>query len=72
MLVRVKEYKTYDKKETLELMDDDFKKIIVTNLKINVELKELSKNEIQVIVENDKVLENIDKVLEHFINKYVW
>ena len=56
-----------DKKETLELMDDDFKKIIATNLKINVEFKELSKNEIQEIVEKDKVVENIDKVLEHFI-----
>ncbi len=29
-----------DKKETLELMDDDFRKIAVTNLKINMEFKE--------------------------------
>lgn len=53
-------------------MDEDLKKIIATNLKINVEFKELSKNEIQEIVENDKMIENIDKVLEHFINKFVW
>ena len=32
-----------DKKETLELMDDNFRKITVTNLKISVEFKELSK-----------------------------
>ena len=36
-----------DKKETLELMDDNFRKITVTNLKISVEFKELSKSEIQ-------------------------
>ena len=61
------ENRVLDKKETLELMDDDFKKIIATNLKINVEFKELSKNEIQEMVEKDKVIESIDKVLEHFI-----
>ena len=61
------ENRVLDKKETLELMDDDFKKIIATNLKINVEFKDLSKNEIQEIVENDKVIDNIDKVLEYFI-----
>lgn len=69
---RLDENRVLDKKETLELMDDDFKKIIVTNLKINVEFKELSKNEIQEIVVKNKVVENIDKVLEHFINKFVW
>ena len=52
-------------------MDDDFKKIIATNLKINVEFKELSKNEIQEIVEKDKVIENIDRVLEHLVNRDV-
>ena len=61
------ENRVLDKKETLELMDDDFKKIIITNLKINVEFKKLSKNEIQEIVEKDKLIENIDKVLEHLI-----
>lgn len=56
-----------DKKETLELMDDNFRKIAVTNLKINIEFKELSENEIQKIVDNDIVNENIDKVIEHLI-----
>ena len=64
---QLNENRALDKKETLELMDEDCKKIIATNLKINVEFKELSKNEIQEIVEKDKVIENIDKVLEHFI-----
>ncbi len=56
-----------DKKETLELMDDNFRKITVTNLKISVEFKELSKSEIQKIVDNDKLIENIDKVIQHLI-----
>ena len=56
-----------DKKETLELMDDNFRKIAVTNLKISVEFKELSESEIQEIVDNDKVIENIDEVIQHLI-----
>lgn len=56
-----------DKRETLELMDDNFRKIAVTNLKISVEFKELSESEIQKIVDNDKVIENIDKVIQHLI-----
>ena len=56
-----------DKRETLELMDDNFKKIAVTNLKISVEFKELSEDKINTIVESDKVIENIDKAIEHLI-----
>ena len=56
-----------EKKETLELMDDNFRKIAETNLKINVEFKELSEDEIQRIVNTDKVIENIDKIIEHLI-----
>ena len=56
-----------DKRETLELMDENFRKIAVTNLKISVEFKELSEDEIKTIVENDKVVENIDKAIEHII-----
>ena len=48
-------------------MDDSFKKIVITNLKISVEFKELSEDEINTIVESDKVIENIDKVIEHLI-----
>ena len=31
------------------------------------EFKELSKSEIQEIVDNDKLIENIDKVIQHLI-----
>lgn len=56
-----------DKRETLELMNENFRKIAVTNLKISVEFKELSESEIQEIVDNDKAIENIDKVIQHLI-----
>ena len=52
---------------TLELMDDNFRKIVETNLKISVGFKELSEDEVNTIVESNKVIENIDKVIEHFI-----
>ena len=50
-------------------MDDDFKKILATNLKINVEFKRLSQNEIKEIVEKDRIIENIDKVIENLIRE---
>lgn len=56
-----------DKKETLELMDDNFKKIAITNLKISEDFKTLSEDEINTIVKDDKVIENIDKAIEHLI-----
>ncbi len=56
-----------DKKETLELMDDNFKKITVTNLKIRVGFIKLSEDEIQKIVDNDIVNANINKVIGHLM-----
>lgn len=64
---QLEENRFLDKRETLNLMDDSFKKIAVTNLKISVEFKELSEDEINTIVESDKVIENINKVIEHLI-----
>lgn len=64
---QLEESRFLDKRETLDLMDDSFKKIAVTNLKISVEFKELSEDEINTIVESDKVIENINKVIEHLI-----
>lgn len=59
-----------EKKETLELMDDNFRKITETNLKVNVNLKTLTESEIQAIITNDKVIENIDEVLWYLIDDY--
>lgn len=59
-----------EKKETLELMDDNFRKITATNLKVNVNLKTLTESEIQAIITNDKVIENIDEILWYLIDDY--
>lgn len=56
-----------DKKETLELLDNYFRKIAETNLKFNIEFKELSEKAIQKIVKSNKIIENIDNVLEHLL-----
>lgn len=51
-------------------MDDNFRKITATNLKVNVNLKTLTESEIQAIITNDKVIENIDEVLWYLIDDY--
>lgn len=58
-----------DKKETLELMDDNFRKIAVTNLKIKVDLKTITEEEIQNLITNNKVIENIDDVIWYLTNR---
>lgn len=64
---QLEENRFLDKRETLDLMDDNFKKIAVTNLKINVEFKKISEDEINAIAESGKVIENIDKAIEYLI-----
>ena len=66
---QLEDNKFLDKRETLELMDDNFRKIIITNLKISVDFKELSEDEIQKIVDSNEVIENIDRVIEHLLSK---
>lgn len=52
-----------DKKETMELMDDNFRKIVATNLKISVDLKILTGTEVEDIINNNKIIDNIDDVI---------
>ncbi len=52
-----------DKKETMELMDDNFRKIVATNLKINIDLNVFTEKEVKNIIKKDKIIENIDDVL---------
>lgn len=58
-----------DKKETLELMDDNFRKIAVTNLKIKVDLKTITEEEIQGLISNDKMLDDIDDAIWYLTNR---
>ena len=59
-----------DIRETLDLMDDNFKKIAVTNLYISIEFEKLSENEIQEIINSDIGVDNIDRVIKHLIKYY--
>ena len=59
-----------DIRETLDLMDDNFKKIAVTNLYISIEFEKLSENEIQEIINSDIGVDNIDRVIKHLIKNY--
>lgn len=52
-----------DKKETMELMDDNFRKIVATNLKINIHLKVLTEEAVEKIIKDNKIIDNINDVI---------
>ncbi len=52
-----------DRKETMELMNHNFEKIVATNLKINIDLKVLTEVEVENIIKEDKIIDNIDDVI---------
>lgn len=58
-----------DKEKTLGLIDENFIKILETNLKINIDLKLLTKKEIKKIIKNNKILDSIDEVIWYYINE---
>lgn len=55
-------------KEILELMNDDFKKIVTTNLKVNIELKILYNSDISEIIKSNKIKENINEIIWYLYN----
>ncbi len=57
-----------DKQKVLNLVDDKYKKIIYTGLKINMDLKMITEDEIKNILSNDKVTENINDILWYLYN----
>ena len=66
---RLESNRFLDKKETLELMDDNFRKVAITNLKINIEFKELTEDEIQNIIDSNRIIENIDSVIWYLTSR---
>lgn len=52
-----------DKRETLDLLDENYKKVAYTNLKIDIDLKTITEKEMKNIINNDKIVENIDDVI---------
>ena len=60
---KLEENRFMDKRETIELLDENYKKIVYTNLKINVDLKKITEEEVHDIISTDKVIENIDDII---------
>lgn len=56
-----------DKKETLELMNEDFRKIAFTNLKVDVSYKIITDDEMKDMIKNNKVIDHIDEVIWYLI-----
>ena len=50
----------------LEFLDENFKKIINTNMKFDVDLKKIEYENIKEIIDNDKVAQKIDEILWYF------
>ena len=65
--IKLNDRRVLDKEETLELLNEDYKKAILTNPKVNIGMHELSEQEIQKIMDNRKVIENIDDVLWYLL-----
>ena len=57
-----------DKRETLNLLDESYKKIAFTNLKINIDLKTITEKEVKDIINSDKIIDKIDDVLWYLYN----
>ena len=57
-----------DKRETLELMDENYRKMALTNFKLSVELKSITEIEVQKLINDNKILDDIDSVLWYLIN----
>ena len=57
-----------DKRETLNLLDESYKKIAFTNFKINIDLKTITEKEVKDIIDNDKIIDNIDDVIWYLYN----
>ena len=60
-----------DKKETLELLDENYKKIAVTNLKINIDLNKITENQVKDIISKDAIINNIDDIVWYLYNERV-
>lgn len=57
-----------DRKQILELLNENYRKIAITNLKININVRILTATEVNDIIKNDKIVENIDDILWYLYN----
>ena len=61
--ITLEENRWIDKKETLELLDENYKKVVYTKLKINTDIKTVTDADVENIIKNDKIIDEIDDVI---------
>lgn len=61
--------RTIDKRETLDLLDESYKKITFTNFKINIDLQIITEKQVKDIINSDKIIDNIDDVIWYLYNR---
>ena len=49
-------------------MDENYRKMALTNFKLSVELKSMTEIEVQKLINDNKILDDIDSVLWYLIN----
>lgn len=58
-----------DKNEIAKLLNEDYKKVIYTNMKIKVNLKVISEDEIFNIINKGKIIDNINDIIWYIYNR---
>ena len=66
--VKLKDNTAIDKRKIFELLNEEYKKIAYTNLKFNIDLKIITKQEIEDIIAKDTIVQNINEVIWYLYN----
>lgn len=62
-------YELTKNSQILDILNNDYKKAIYTNMKVEVKLKAITKKEAEYILDKNSVKENIDKILWYLSNE---
>ena len=62
---------TDNREKLLNIIDEDYKKLILTNAKIKVYKSVITEKEVEQIIKENKISENIDDVIWFLYNKIV-
>ena len=66
--VKLKDNTAIDKRKIFELLNEEYKKIAYTNLKFNIDLKIITKQEIEDIIGKGTIVQNINEVIWYLYN----
>ena len=62
---------TDNREKLLNIIDEDYKKLILTNAKIIVYKSVITEKEVEQIIKENKISENIDNVIWYLYSKMV-